>query len=138
MKAIRKWYKLALAAGVLISCNTVIAQSSYKVTDLGALHNGVIGCAMGLNNRGWTESMDGYLDSSGTFIGRAAMNLDGHSSSTWARWEDQTVGSIGEESMSKARQWAWPKAPSSTQTAKTSARSAQNSPADHFFGKTES
>jgi probable HAF family extracellular repeat protein len=77
MKAIRKWYKLALAAGVLISCNTVIAQSSYKVTDLGALHNGVIGCAMGLNNRGWTESMDGYLDSSGTFIGRAAMNLDG-------------------------------------------------------------
>jgi probable HAF family extracellular repeat protein len=32
---------------------------------------------MGLNNRGWTESMDGYLDVKGNFVGRAVINVDG-------------------------------------------------------------
>jgi uncharacterized membrane protein len=41
------------------------------------LHNGVFGCAMGLNNRGWTESMDGYLDALGNFVGRAVVNVSG-------------------------------------------------------------
>jgi probable HAF family extracellular repeat protein len=80
MKAIEElWtlWKLALAAFVLICSNTVVAQTSYKVTDLGALHDGVVGCAMGLNNRGWTESMDGYLDASGNFRGRAVVNVPG-------------------------------------------------------------
>lgn len=73
----RIWLNLSVAAFVLIGSYAAVAQASYKVTDLGTLNNGVIGCAMGLNNHGWTESMDGYLDSSGSFIGRAAMNLDG-------------------------------------------------------------
>ena len=80
MRTIREtWtsWKISLPAVVLICVNAAAAQSNYKVTDLGALHNGVLGCAMGLNNRGWTESMDGYLDSSGNFIGRAVINLDG-------------------------------------------------------------
>ena len=43
------------AVGLLLAI-TAAAQTSYRVTDLGALHDGVFGCAMGLNNRGWTES----------------------------------------------------------------------------------
>jgi len=46
------------AVGLLLAI-TAAAQTSYRVTDLGALHDGVFGCAIGLNNRGWTESMDG-------------------------------------------------------------------------------
>src|SRR6516162_9707608 len=80
MKAIEElWtlWKLALAAFVLMCSNTVVAQTSYQVTDTGALHDGIFGCAMGLNNRGWTESMDGYLDASGNFRGRAVVNVPG-------------------------------------------------------------
>src|SRR6516165_899408 len=71
------FWKLSLAAVVLICFDTAIAQTSYKVTDLGALHDGVWGCAMGLNNHGWTESMDGYLDGSENFRGRAVVNVPG-------------------------------------------------------------
>ena len=73
------WILRNLSAAVMaLFCFTAaVAQSSYQVTDLGVLHNGVIGCAMGLNNRGWTESMDGYLDASGNFVGRAVVNVSG-------------------------------------------------------------
>jgi probable HAF family extracellular repeat protein len=64
------------AVGLLLAI-TAAAQTGYRVTDLGALHDGVFGCAMGLNNRGWTESMDGYLDVKGNFVGRAVINVDG-------------------------------------------------------------
>src|SRR5579859_2635494 len=80
MRAIRKWRafsKLAVAAIVIACFNSAVAQTSYRVTDLGALNNGVLGCAMGLNNQGWTESMDGYFDASGNFVGRAVMNVTG-------------------------------------------------------------
>jgi probable HAF family extracellular repeat protein len=69
--------QLSLSSILLICFNTAVAQTSYKVTDLGALHDGVFGCAMGLNNKGWTESMDGYLDGAGNFVGRAVINVDG-------------------------------------------------------------
>lgn len=79
MKAIHKWSRsrLLLAAVVLIGVDAAVAQTSYRVTELGVLHNGVFGCAMGLNNKGWTESMDGFLDNSGNFVGRAVINVDG-------------------------------------------------------------
>lgn len=80
MRAIRDtWtsWEISLAAVVLICVNAAAAQSNYRVTDLGALHDGVLGCAMGLNNKGWTESMDGFLDKSGNFVGRAVINVDG-------------------------------------------------------------
>jgi len=70
-------WKLSLAVMVLICFNTGLAQTSYRVTDLGALHDGTFGCAMGLNNKGWAESMDGFLNSSGNFQGRAVINVDG-------------------------------------------------------------
>jgi len=70
-------WMLTLAAVVMVCFSPAVAQTSYQVTDLGALNNGVLGCAMGLNNQGWTESMDGYLDVSGNFVGRAVMNITG-------------------------------------------------------------
>src|SRR5262249_10492528 len=59
-----------------------VAQTSYIVTDLGVLNNNDnLGCAMALNNLGWTLTMNGILDPftnfSGSFPvkGRAAINI---------------------------------------------------------------
>jgi len=55
-----------------------VAQVSYKVTDLGTLHNGYFGCAMGLNNHGWTETQYGLLEPSGALVkGQVAINVAG-------------------------------------------------------------
>jgi probable HAF family extracellular repeat protein len=75
-KSLTLW-KLSVAVIALICLNTAVAQTNYRVTDLGALHDGVFGCAMGLNNKGWTESMDGFLNSAGNFQGRAVVNVSG-------------------------------------------------------------
>ncbi len=69
---------------VLASFSDAAAQTSYIVTDLGHLHNWNLGCAMGLNDRGWTEIMEGNLppgqqdSSTGTLLtGRVALDIDG-------------------------------------------------------------
>jgi probable HAF family extracellular repeat protein len=63
---------------VLACFSNAFAQASYKVTDLGTLHNGYFGCAMSLNNQGWTEMMAGVLDPSGKLVkGRAVIDVDG-------------------------------------------------------------
>jgi probable HAF family extracellular repeat protein len=72
----RSWI-LGVTAIALTCFSPAVAQTTYRVTDLGALHDGVFGCAMGLNNHGWTESMDEYLDASGNFVGRAVVNVSG-------------------------------------------------------------
>ncbi len=60
------------------------AQASYKVTDLGSEGNDNLGCAMSLNNEGWTEIMagnvqPGEVDSlSGKLLsGRALIDIGG-------------------------------------------------------------
>jgi probable HAF family extracellular repeat protein len=70
---------------IVLACfSNAVAQASYKVTDLGRLHNWNLGCAMGLNNQGWTEIMEGNLppgqqnSTSGQLLtGRAAIDIDG-------------------------------------------------------------
>jgi len=63
---------------VLACFSNAVAQVSYKVTDLGVLHKGYFGCAMGLNNHGWTETQYGELGPSGNLVkGRVAINVDG-------------------------------------------------------------
>src|ERR1700722_10398370 len=60
-----------------------LAQTNYKVTDLGRLDNANLGCAMGLNNRGWTEIMEGQMPRGkedyvvALLGGRAAIDIDG-------------------------------------------------------------
>jgi probable HAF family extracellular repeat protein len=69
---------------IVLACfSDAVAQTSYKVTDLGTMNNGNLGCAMNVNNHGWTEVMYGTLapfsDSLfGTLVqGRAAIDVDG-------------------------------------------------------------
>ena len=69
---------------VLACCTDAAAQTSYKVTDLGTEGNDILGCAMSLNNEGWTEVMaqnlpPGQQDSLvGTLLnGRLFLDIDG-------------------------------------------------------------
>lgn len=60
------------------TCVSAYAQVRYQVEDLGTLKGGSFGCAMGLNNKGWTEVMDTLLDQkSGNTLLRASLRIDG-------------------------------------------------------------
>ena len=80
------------AAAVMVCASPAVAQTSYKITDLGVLNNGVFGGATGLNQQGWTESDDGYLDASGNFVGRAVMNITGPQSTLRLKLDLGTLG----------------------------------------------
>lgn len=70
---------------VLTFLNTAAAQARYKVADLGVLHSDDnLGCAMSVNDQGWTEIMSGTLPPGeqnsqlGTLLsGRAVLGIDG-------------------------------------------------------------
>jgi probable HAF family extracellular repeat protein len=69
---------------VLVCFSNAVAQASYRVTDLGVNKSkDNFSMVMGLNNRGWTENMDGVLTppitSTSTTIlsGRAVLNIHG-------------------------------------------------------------
>jgi probable HAF family extracellular repeat protein len=64
---------------IALGCfSDAVAQVRYQVTDLGTLHDGYFGCTMGVNDRGWTETQYGLLDTSGKLEkGRVAINVDG-------------------------------------------------------------
>ena len=48
---------------VLGSFSDVLAQQSYKITDLGLNHStDNFSMVMGLNNQGWAENMDGSVN----------------------------------------------------------------------------
>jgi probable HAF family extracellular repeat protein len=84
----------------LFCFSEAVAQTSYKVTDLGTLNNDNFGMAMGLNNHGWTENMDGVvnppINSLLTTVakGRAVINIDGFNidlgtlggKNSWINW----------------------------------------------------
>src|SRR4029077_16944504 len=47
---------------IVLACfSNAVAQATYKVTDLGAEGSDNLGCAMSVNNEGWTEIMAGSL-----------------------------------------------------------------------------
>ena len=69
---------------VLVCCISAIAQESDRVTDLGALGNDNLGCAMSINNEGWTVIQDasmvpGQQDNAGGTIlkARDAIGING-------------------------------------------------------------
>jgi probable HAF family extracellular repeat protein len=69
---------------IVLACfSDAVAQASYRVTDLGTLKNDNLGCAMAVNNHGWTLIMDGVLDPFSDSItgklvkGRAVIGIDG-------------------------------------------------------------
>jgi len=48
---------------IVLACfSNAVAQAGYRVTDLGAEGNANLGCAMSLNNEGWTEIMAGTVE----------------------------------------------------------------------------
>lgn len=75
--------KFSVTTIALACSGNAFAQHSYKVTDLGHLDESNLGCAMGLNNRGWTEIMEGKMPpGQENFVvallgGRAAIDIDG-------------------------------------------------------------
>jgi probable HAF family extracellular repeat protein len=91
---------------VLAFCSDAVAQTSYKVTHLGTEGKDILGCAMFLNNEGWTEIMaqnlpPGQQDNLfGTLLsGRILVDIDGfkfdlgtlrgtNSSSNWGEIND--------------------------------------------------
>ena len=76
---------LPWVAMIVLGCfNNAVAQTSYKVTDLGTEGNDILGCAMSLNNEGWTEVMAqnlprGQQDNLGGMLlnGRLFVDIDG-------------------------------------------------------------
>ena len=70
---------------IVLACfSDAVAQVSYKITDLGTNHsNDNFSMAMGLNNKGWAENMDGFVNPPENNLfttvtrGRAVINVDG-------------------------------------------------------------
>jgi probable HAF family extracellular repeat protein len=70
---------------IVLACfSNAAAQASYRVTDLGTEGNDNLGCAMSLNNEGWTEIMAGNVEAgqvdnvSGKLLnGRALIDVGG-------------------------------------------------------------
>ncbi len=83
LRQLRNFWMLWVMAIVLFGLNHAVAQTSYKITDLGTLNKDNFGMVMGLNNQGWTENMDGVvnppINSLLTTVasGRAVINIGG-------------------------------------------------------------
>jgi probable HAF family extracellular repeat protein len=56
-----KFWILRVTTIVLACTTNAVAQESYKVTDLGALGNDNLSCAMSINNEGWTVIQDASM-----------------------------------------------------------------------------
>ena len=84
LRRLRNFWILWVTTIVLACFSNAVAQASYKVTDLGAEGNDNLGCAMSVNNEGWTEIMAGNLPPGqqdslfGKLLnGRALIDVDG-------------------------------------------------------------
>jgi len=112
LRRLRNFWMPWVAMIVLGGFSDAAGQTSYKVTDLGTEEGDILGCAMSLNNEGWTEVMAqnlppgqqdnlfGMLLSSRIFIDIDGFKLDlgtlggANTSSNWGEINDfgETVG----------------------------------------------
>ena len=96
---------------IVLACfGNASAQASYRVTDLGAEGDDNLGCAMSLNNEGWTEIMVGNVEAGqvdsifGKLLnGRALIDVNGFKldlgtlggQNSWMNWgEINDVGQV--------------------------------------------
>jgi len=101
VRRLRNFCILWVTTIVLAGLGNAFAQSSYRVTDLGAEGKDNLGCAMSLNDQGWTEIMAGSLPpgEQDSFFGqllngRALIDIDGFKldlgtlggTNTWMNW----------------------------------------------------
>jgi probable HAF family extracellular repeat protein len=84
LRQLRNFWILWVTTIVLVCFSDAVAQVSYKITDLGTNHsNDNFSMAMGLNNKGWAENMDGFVNPPENNLfttvtrGRAVINVDG-------------------------------------------------------------
>jgi probable HAF family extracellular repeat protein len=77
LRRLRNFWILWVTTVVLACFSNAVAQTSYRVTDLGTLHDGYFGCTMGVNDHGWTETQYGLLESGKLLKGRVAINVNG-------------------------------------------------------------
>lgn len=61
LRRLRNFWMLRVTAMVPPCFSQAVAQTRYKVTDWGVLHNGRLSCAMAVNHQGWPEIMDGNV-----------------------------------------------------------------------------
>jgi hypothetical protein len=136
---------IACVTMIVLACfSDAVAQVSYKITDLGTNHsNDNFSMAMGLNNQGWTENMDGFVNPPENNLfttvarGRAVINRDGRnidlgtlgkpdSGNSWINWggiNDRGKPSVCLKHLFRIR------------TVKTFAASAHSLRAFRFFGE---
>jgi len=84
VRRLRNFWILWVTTIVLACFGNAVAQAGYRVTDLGAEGSDNLGCAMSVNDEGWTEIMAGNLPPGeqdnifGTLLnGRALIDVDG-------------------------------------------------------------
>ncbi len=84
LRQLRNFWILWVTTIVLACFSNAVAQAGYRVTDLGAEGNDNLGCAMSVNNQGWTEIMAGNVQPGqqnsqfGKLLnGRALIDVDG-------------------------------------------------------------
>ena len=84
LRQLRNFWILWVTTVVLACFSNAVGQASYKVTDLGTEGKVNLGCAMSLNNEGWTEIMAQNLVAGqqdnifGKLLsGRALIDIDG-------------------------------------------------------------
>jgi probable HAF family extracellular repeat protein len=104
LRQLRNLWMPWVAMIVLFCFSNATAQTSYKITDLGTnKSNDNFSMAMGLNNHGWTENMDGFVNPPENNLfttvarGRAVINREGinidlgtlgkpDSGNSWINW----------------------------------------------------
>ncbi len=84
LRQLRNFWVPWVTTIVLACFSNAVAQASYRVTDLGSEGKDNLGCAMSLNDRGWTEIMAGNVEAGqvdsifGKLLnGRALIDADG-------------------------------------------------------------
>jgi probable HAF family extracellular repeat protein len=100
-RQLRNFWILWITTIVLAFFSNAAAQASYSVTDLGTEGSDNLGCAMSLNNEGWTEIMAGNFEPgeqdsllATPLSGRALLGIDGYKidlgtlggENTWMNW----------------------------------------------------
>ncbi len=83
-RQLRNFWILWVTTMVLACLSNALAQASYKIKDLGTNKStDNFSMAMGLNNQGWAENMDGFVNPPENNLftsvarGRAVINIDG-------------------------------------------------------------
>jgi len=110
LRRLRNFWILWVTTFALACFGNAFAQASYQVTDLGSEGNDNLGCAMSVNDQGWTEIMAGNLPPGeqdnlfGTLLnGRALIDINGRKTdlgtlggmNSWMNWgEINDVGQI--------------------------------------------